>query len=167
MRHPVGPVLQVEIDVQSEFVRILNLAADLVEMLLRLFAELNAAMIFRTFRKEIQNLAAGISDPCGGFSPVNESEDFHPVDASAVFRPFQDRGKRLAFSVGYPCGPDFKPVYTQVRNENPGDLKFFCGSKSDAGRLLPVTQRCIEQFDIASVSGLSFHFCLSFFSVKK
>ena len=160
MQHSVGPVFQIDIDFQTDFSGIFDFSADIVEMLSRLFFELDAAMIFGTLRQEIEYGSAAFMNPVCGFSPVDESEDFHSVETPFMFRPFEDGGQSGFLPVGDPCGADFEPVDMQVGNEKTGDLEFFRGSVSDAGSLFAVAQRGVKNLNITVVSVLCFHFYL-------
>ena len=162
MKHSIGPVLQIDIDIQTELFRIFNLSAHIVKMLARLFFELNATMIFGTFCQKIEDLSAALMNPGSGFSTVDEPENLHPVEASFVLRPSENGGKSGFFSVGYSCGTDLQAINVQVGNEKTGNLEFFRGSICDAGSLFAVAQCGVEDLYITGVSVLCFHFLPAF-----
>jgi len=97
-------------------------------------------------------------NPLGGFSAVDESQDFHPVRASAVFRPFDDAGDGFVLPFGNACGTDFETVYMQAGNEQACNTELFSRSKGDTWGLFTIAERGIEDFDITIVPGFCFHF---------
>ena len=114
-------------------------------------------MIFGTFGKKIENSAAALVNPGGGFSAIHKTEDFHTLKAVPVFRPFQDGAQTFFFSFGHSCRADFKPVNMQVRNEKTCDLELFSWSVRDAGSLLAVAQCGVKHLDITGESVVLFH----------
>ena len=97
IRHPVGPVFEINIDPKAHFPGLFDLPADIGKMFFRFFSQLDPAVVFGSLGKQIEHGSSAFANPGGGFSSVDESENLHAVETVPVFRPLQDGAKPRHF----------------------------------------------------------------------
>ena len=165
VRHSVGPVFEIHIHLESHFPGLFDLTADIGKVFLRLFAQLDPAVVFGSFCQEIEDRAAAFPDPVCGFPAVDESENFHPVETVSMLGPLQNGPQSLLLPFRHAGRTDLQPVNMKMRNEKTRNLKLLCWSVRDAGGLLAVAQCGVKHLDIAGESVFHFHFCTCSFCI--
>ena len=161
--HAVGPVLQIEIDLDSLLFGIEDFVRHFLEMLGRRLPQLNAAMVFGALGEQVDDLSAARLDPVDRLAAVDETEDFHRLEAAAVLGPLQDADDCVAFALRNAGRTDFETVHLQAVHEHFGQFEFLGRSEGDAGSLFPVAQRGIHHFHVIVGFMLRFHLSLPCF----
>ena len=145
--HPVGPVLQVDIDLHA----LGNGEADVPENVVPVFAgrlpELAGHMAEGAFREQVHHLAASLPDPVHREAAVHEAQGFHGVESAAGESPGADLGKSLLLAAGYPRRGHLDPVDLQFLQEQARDGQLLVRVERDAGGLLAVTEGSVEDLD--------------------
>ena len=147
IRHPVGPVLQVHVDFQALGNSDPDVPENVVQMLLRRFAELGGHMAERALRQEVHYLSPGRADPVHRQAAVHEAERLHGAELPAGGGPGADLGKSLLLAAGNPRRGHLDPVDLQFIQEQARDGQLLVRVERDAGGLLAVTQGGVQDFD--------------------
>ena len=147
VRHPVGPVLEVHIDLQALGNGDPDVPEDVAQMLFRRLPELGGHVAEGSLREEVHHLAAGRTDPVDGQAAVHEAERLHGAELPAGGGPGADLGESLLLAAGNPRRGHLDPVDLQFIQEQARDGQLLVRVERDAGGLLAVTQGGVQDFD--------------------
>ncbi len=147
VRHPVGPVFQVHIDLQALGNGDADVPENVVQMLLRRFPELGGHVAERALREEVHHLSSGRTDPVHGQAAVHETERLHGAELPAGGSPGADLGESLLLAAGNPRRGHLDPIDLQFIQEQARNGQLLVRIERDAGGLLAVTEGGIQDFD--------------------
>ena len=148
--HPVGPVLQVDIDLHAFGNGEVDVPEDVVPVLPGCLPKLAGHMTEGTFREQVHHLAAGLPDPVHREAAVHEAQGFHGVEPAAGEGPGADLGKGFLLAAGNPRRGHLDPIDLQFFQQQARDRELLVRVERDAGGLLAVTEGGIKDFN---------HFC--------
>ena len=151
VRHPVRPVLQIEVDRHSAHPGVADDADDVVGVLLRRLLQLLFQVAQGPFGEDVDHLAAGIRDPVHGQAVVHEAQGFHAVQAAGPFGPGADAAESRVLAFRNAGGSHFHAVHLQLLQEELRDRQFLVRVERDAGGLFAVAERGIEELDAISL----------------
>ena len=101
--HAVGPVFKIDIDGDAERVGVGNLFADVFDVLLRCFVELEHAVTLRAFAEEVDDLASAGVNPVQRNVMVHETQHLHAFKAIVAGCPGADVGHSTPLSFADAC----------------------------------------------------------------
>ena len=123
----VGPVLQIEIDLQALFLGVVDGLLDVCCVLREASVELVAAVLFAALGQQIDHLAAGFADPVYAALEIHEAEHLDPLGQADPLGPFDDIGDRLLLALGDPRGGHFDTVHLELFEQRLGDVQLLAG----------------------------------------
>ena len=145
--HPIGPVLEVDIDLQAFGDGETDIPQDVVAVLLRGLPELGGHMAERAFGQEVHHLSAGRTDPVHGKAAVHEAERLHSAELPARGGPGADLAEGLMLTAGHARRGHLDPVDLQFLQQQARNGQFLVRIERDAGGLLAVTEGGVQDFD--------------------
>ena len=144
--HAVRPVLQIEVDMDAQFVGIVDAAADVRHMLLEGLLQLEAAMPFAALAEQVDILASAVGNPIQRGLSVNKAKHLHTIQHASLTRPPADVGDGLLLAIGHTCRGHLDAIHIQVHQQHARNHQLLVRHKAHAIGLLAVAERRVHDF---------------------
>ena len=153
--YTVGPVLQVDIHIDSLLRGVCHHAAYVADMLVHRLAQLPFAMTSGAFAQEVQVAASCAQEPVHRGCAVAEAQNLYPVYLAGPFRPLADAGHGLFLSLADTCRSHLYAIHAHPFQQGACNHQFLVGHERDTTGLLSIAQSGVHYF-----YGTGFHHLL-------